>query len=201
MLQQSGKFGWLWGFMLAGSAAIGAARASEVDLSTIAATWPAVFDMQGSKIEPTWVEYVRLRRDGDRFVLEGGGLHGGEQSVETVEVDAKGAIRHLVCPKAMDCSETRPFSGFLASAQFLAAHRAGRLSGRAAVERYGERDLFCLPGEQLGIAEPILDPCFDVATGAMLAQRMRTDGSFSGPTLDPATIRFVEPNHQPKDKN
>jgi len=167
-----------------------AVYAQKVDLARIAASWPARFDMQGAKIEPTWIEYVRLRREGDRFTLEGGGLHGYEQAVESVEVDARGRIRRLRCPAAMDCKTVPAFAGFLASAQFLARHRAGLLAGHAPVVAFGDWKVFCVPGEKLGIDGPILDPCFELRTGAIVAQRARTDGSWSGPTLEPVSIRF-----------
>jgi hypothetical protein len=161
-----------------------------VDIGRIADQWPERFDLVGSKTEPTWVEYVKLSRRGDLFLLEGGGLAGLEQAVEGVEVDKNGTIRHVHCPPMRDCSDSGPLSGFLASAQFVAYHRAGLLSGSADVVAYGDRHVFCLPGEAIGVKDPILDPCFDLATGAVLAQRHRSDGSWSGPSLDQATIRL-----------
>jgi hypothetical protein len=161
-----------------------------VDIGRIATQWPERFELVGSKTEPTWVEYVKLSRHGDVFVLEGGGLAGQEQAVEGVEVDKNGKIRHVQCPPMRDCSDGAPLSGFLASAQFVAYHRAGRLSGNADVVAYGDRHVFCLPGEAIGVKDPILDPCFDLVTGAVLAQRHRSDGSWSGPSLDQATIRL-----------
>jgi hypothetical protein len=161
-----------------------------IDIGRIADQWPERFDLVGSKTEPTWVEHVKLSRRGNVFVLEGGGLIGLEQAVESVAVDKNGAIRHLRCPPQRDCSDGAPLAGFLASAQFLAYHRTGRLSGSAEVVAYGDRHVFCLPGEAIGVKAPILDPCFDLATGAVLAQRHRSDGSWSGPSLDQATIRL-----------
>jgi hypothetical protein len=176
-----------------GASAGGPAPAgTTVDVGRIADQWPERFDLVGSKTEPTWVEYVRLSRRGDLFILEGGGLPGLEQAVESVEVGKDGSIRHVQCPPMRNCSDSAPLAGFLATAQFVAFHRAGRLKGLADVVAYGDRHVFCLPGEAIGVENPILDPCFDVATGAVLAQRHRNDGSWNGPSLDQATIRFLE---------
>jgi hypothetical protein len=169
------------------------AAEQQVDIGEIAKQWPDAFDLLGTKTEPTWIEHVSLRRRGDVFLLEGGGLGGLEQVVEAVHVTKTGAIQHLACPPMRDCSEGEPLSGFLASAQFLAYHRSSRLHGSAAVVPYGDRHVFCLPAEMIGVQDPILDPCFDVATGAVLAQRHRNDGSFDGPSLDASTIRFLTP--------
>jgi hypothetical protein len=171
---------------------------STLDVAATVRGWPDRFELIGSKTEPTWVEHVRLMRRGDVFILEGGGLAGGEQTTESVEVTRSGTIRHLQCPAARDCSDASPLAGFLASAQVLASLRAGLLKGSARVVAYGERHVFCLPAEAIGVQEPILDPCFDVATGAVLAQRDRIDGSWGGPSLDKATLRFGEPVPAPQ---
>ncbi len=169
------------------------ALAGSIDLANAISGWPAVFDLRGTKTEPTWVESVRLVRQGDLFVLEGGGLPEGEQVVEAVRVTADGKILRLACPQHMDCADTRPMTGFLAIAELVAAQRRGVVAGSLPLTPYAGRALFCLPAERLGVVEPILDPCFDSATGAVLAQRTRTDRTFSGPTLDAASIRFVDP--------
>jgi len=170
-----------------------AARADTIDLAPLAAAWPASFELRGTKTEPTWVESVRFVRQGDLFVLEGGGLPEGEQVVEAVRVTADGRIIRVACPQHMNCGDTRPMTGFLALAELVAAQRRGAAPAVAATVTYAGRDLACLPAERLGVADPVIDPCFDLATGAVLAQRTRTDLTFSGPTLDAASIRFVEP--------
>lgn len=175
----------------------GPALADTIDLANTVAHWPAGFDLRGSKTEPTWVEYVRVVRHGDLFVLEGGGLYGAEQTVEAVLVSSGGRIMHVACPPIMDCSSGAPLSGFLAVAELVGLARRGELSGSIAAIPFGDRVVFCLPAERLGVVEPILDPCFDVATGAVLAQRARTDHSFTGPTLDVGTLRFVNPPEAP----
>lgn len=173
------------------------ASADTIDLATTVMHWPAGFDLRGSKTEPTWVEYVRVLRHGDFFVLEGGGLYGAEQTVEAVRVTPAGRVQHVTCPPIMECGSGTPLSGFLAVAELLGSARRGELAGRIATVPFGDRRVFCLPAERLGVVEPILDPCFDVTTGAVLAQRARTDQSFSGPTLDVATLRFVDPPEAP----
>ena len=185
--------GWTCLSLLVFALSAPAAGADTVDLARLVASWPTSFEVRGTKTEPTWVESVRFVRQGDLFVLEGGGLPEGEQIVEAVRVTADGKIIRVACPQHMDCGDTRPMTGFLALAELVAAQRRGAAPGAAAAATYAGRRLACLPAERLGVADPVIDPCFDLATGAVLAQRTRTDFTFSGPTLDAASIRFVDP--------
>jgi hypothetical protein len=157
------------------------------------AKWPPHFDVRGTKTEPTWVEAIRLMRKGDVFVLEGGGLADAEQTVAAIAVDPVGTLRWLACPPLMACTNEPPPAGFLASAVLLGALRRGALAGEVVVFPFDERRIFCIAAEKLGYNNPIMDPCFDAGTGAVLAQRMRVDGSVSGPSMDPGSIRYVNP--------
>ncbi len=100
------------------------------------------------------MEHIRLERDGDRFVLEGGGPMGTPPSRESVVIDADGALRHIDCPAAMRCVSAEPSSGFLASAAILAAIRHGGLTGKFAVRPYGDIAVVCIPAERIGIPDP-----------------------------------------------
>lgn len=167
------------------------AQAATVDLAVWAQHLPKYFHVQGSKVEPTYVAAIDIRRDGNVFSILGGAPAWMARSTETIEVDDHGTLRHLVCPKAMDCTKAPHPAGFLASAALIAATRAGTLSGEVQTEPYGSRDVVCIPGEKLGILQPILDPCFDVQNGAAIAQKNRFSGQFDGPSLDPVTLHIL----------
>jgi len=90
--------------------------------------------------------------------------------------------------------------------QVLAAVRRGRDLGRAVMLSYAGREVACVPVEALSgktaATDPnggpavgphaAVDPCFDTFTGAVFAQRSRNDGSFTGPTLDAATLVVLD---------
>jgi hypothetical protein len=163
------------------------ARAASVDVAAWAAALPAAFTVHGTKTEPTWQESVDIRRDGDRIVVTGGAPGWADRAMEVARVSREGTV----CLAEVGCPAGVAPSGFLATAGLLAAARRHGLRGRAAVVPFGARQVLCLPGESLGIAAPILDPCFDRESGAAVAQRHRTSGAFDGPTLDPASLTIV----------
>jgi hypothetical protein len=128
-----------------------------------------------------------------------------QRSLEAVSVAEDGSIRHVVCPNGMDCSVAPHPSGFLSTASLIAASRRGTLSGTVQTERFGAFDVVCIDAEKLFIPQPILDPCFEVDTGAAIAQKHRLSRRFEGPSLDPATLRIAAPGLRaftinPKDK-
>lgn len=170
------------------------AEAAPVDIAAWVRTWPDRFSVAGDKNEPTYLAAIDIARDGDRFTITGGAPAWAERSTEAISVAADGRLSHAVCPRAMRCDDGRVPSGFLAQAALLGAARAGRPLGTAEPVAYGARRVLCIDAERLGIAEPILDPCFDVATGAVLAQRHRLSGAFDGPSLDPWSIRVAVPS-------
>jgi hypothetical protein len=165
------------------------AAAAPVDIASWAKNRPTNYHLSGDKNEPTYLAAIDIERRGDVFTIIGGAPAWAERSVEAIEVLPDGTLRHRICPKAMRCDDGWVPSGFLASAALLSALREGRRLGEAEAVAYGERQVICVPAERIGIAEPILDPCFDTLTGAVLAQRHRLSGKFDGPSLDPWSVR------------
>jgi hypothetical protein len=168
----------------------GAAGDSSIDVAAWVARWPIQFSVQGGKSEPAYVEAINIDRRDDIFLTVGGAPAWAERQTESVSVAPDGAIRHLICPKAMNCDDTFPGITFLSSASLLAAYRANRPLGRATPVSYGARKIVCIPAERIGVTGAVLDPCFDLETGAVLAQRLRLDGRIDGPSLDPGSIRI-----------
>ncbi len=54
------------------SAATAVEAASPIDIGAAAKSWAPQFVLTGTKTEPTYIEHIRLERDGDLFVLQGG---------------------------------------------------------------------------------------------------------------------------------
>jgi hypothetical protein len=171
-------------------AATRAAAGPAPDIAALALSWPPNFVLTGTKTEPTYIEHVRVMRAGDRFVLEGGAPAGMAPSRESLVIAADGSLRHVDCPAAMRCDDPTPPTGFLATAAIVAAARSGRLAGPVRPVAYGDFQLVCVPAEALGVADPILDPCVELRTGAVLAQRHRRSNAFDGPSLDPWSIEL-----------
>ena len=170
---------------------VGTAHAGETpDLADLAKSWPTHFALSGTKTEPTYIEHISLVRDGDVFTLAGGAPAGMSPSEERIEVTADGTLHRLSCPAAMNCADGRVPAGFLASAAILAAIKRGALTGPVMPLRYGAYRVVCIKAETLGIANPVLDPCIEIHSGAVLAQRHRRSGRFDGPSLDPASIEL-----------
>lgn len=162
--------------------------AEPVDLAALAASWTESYRVTGIKTEPTYVEHVTITRDNDVFTVAGGAMVHMEPSIESVRLADDGSVEHLVCPAAMDCSTPRPLTGFLATASVLSAARTGRLTGTVFPQAFGDRTVVCVPAEQIGVDDPVLDPCLDIETGAVLAQRHRRSGTYDGPTFDPWSV-------------
>src|SRR6202030_3209721 len=180
-----------------GLAAAGAVDAAPtIDIALAAASWGPRFILTGNKTEPTYIEHVRLERDGDVFVLQGGAPAGMAPSRESVALGAGGALQYLDCPEGARCDMAEPPSGFLASAVILGAIRAQRLSGRFPIVSYGGFELVCIPAERLGVQNAVLDPCVEAHSGAVIAQRHRRSGEFDGPSLDHWSINLSIPTPQ-----
>jgi hypothetical protein len=155
----------------------------------------------GTKSEPTYVETIRISRDGDRFALD---AEANGQRVGRVEmsVDDRGQVAVLACPRGATC-DLRP-TGYLATIQVLAMVRRGERTGTAPVLRYAGRDIACVPAGLLwgtpaesdaartvgsaGMVRAVSSPCLDTETGAVLAQQSCDGGAFVGPTLDEGTL-------------
>jgi hypothetical protein len=166
----------------------GTSAVPSIDIAAAEASWRLQFVLTGTKTEPTYVEHIRLERAGDVFVLQGGAPAGMASSRESIALRADGRLVHLECPTGMRCDGTETPSGFLASAAILAAIRERHLSGSFPLLPYGDLQLVCIPAELLGIHDPVLDPCIEARSGAVIAQRHRRSGEFDGPSLDPWSI-------------
>ena len=171
--------------------------APTIDIRAAAASWGPRFILTGTKTEPTYIEHIRLERDADLFILHGGAPAGMAPSRESIALDRSATLRHLDCPPGMNCDATDVPSGFLASAAIVAAIRQQRLSGRFPLLAYGGLQVICIPADRLGLLDAVLDPCVEVRSGAVIAQRHRRSGEFDGPSLDPWSISLSIPEHQP----
>jgi hypothetical protein len=67
--------------------------ASSIDIGAAAKSWAPQFVLTGTKTEPTYIEHIRLERDGARFVLQGGAPAGMPSSREYAPVSASPATR------------------------------------------------------------------------------------------------------------
>lgn len=153
----------------------------------------------GSKSEPTYVESIRISRQGDRFTFDAE-VNGQRFGRVEMSVDDRGQVAVLACPREASC-DVRP-SGYLATVQALAMVRRGQGAGATAVFQYADREIACVPADVLRgtlpntevdggpaiAARPVSSPCLDVETGAVLAQRSCDGGGFVGPTLDEGTL-------------
>ena len=165
------------------------AQDASIDVAAWVKNWPARFSVAGGKSEPAYVEAINIDRHGDVFTTIGGAPAWEKRAVETVSISPAGKVTRVACPSDIDC-EARPAVSFLSSAWLLAAYRERVHLGRAAPVPYGTRQVVCIPAERIGVTEAVLDPCFDLETGAVLAQRHRLSGRFDGPSLDPGSIRI-----------
>ena len=166
------------------------ARAQTIDLKTWVASWPDHYAVSGKKFELTYIQAIDIRRDGDAFSVTGGAPSWIERWTQTITVTPAGVLETPMCGASPCPGLSRP-SGYLSTATMLALARTNSLSGQGDLRKFGSRWVVCVPGEVLGFAHPLLDPCFDRATGAVLAQWQRTSGRFDGPSLDPATVRII----------
>jgi hypothetical protein len=164
------------------------ANAAQIDLARWASSLPPRFSVHGIKTEPTYQEAVDIRREGDVFTLVGGAPSWETRSEQSIVVSGAGALRYGLCPAGASCAAAPIPTGFLATALLLSMLRRGQLHGVAATATFGAREIICIPAERVGIERPLLDPCFDRATGAVLAQRHRLTGSLDGPSLEPTSL-------------
>ena len=164
---------------------------SFADIKEAAQSWPSRYVLIGTKTEPTYIEHITLKRDGDLFVLQGGAPAGMQPSRESVIVETNGSLRHVECPSPKRCDGGETPSGFLASAAIVAAISHRRLFGFLPVFPYGSFQVVCIPAERLDIRDAILDPCAAINSGAVVAFRHRRSGQFEGPSLDPWSISIT----------
>ncbi len=175
--------------------------AAPVALAQLVEKWPASWTVTGTHSEATYVEHITITRRGDVFVLRIGVTAQGSQSggtwIRSVRVGAAGSVSDLdPAGCAGDCAALDGMRGYLAAAVLLAVHRAGAGPATGVLRAFGSRSVVCVAGETLYAAAgtPVasgtlaLDPCFDRATGAVLAQYAPALGTFGGPTLDTRTL-------------
>jgi hypothetical protein len=168
----------------------GADAGERIALAGWASRLPNRFVVHGVKTEPTYQEAIDLTRDGDVFAATGGAPGWAERLTERVEVATDGAVRRQPCAARPSCVDARPPSGFLATAALVASVRRGRLAGFGQALPYGAWRVVCVDADALGLEAPLLDPCFELRSGAAIAQRHRVSGGFDGPSLAPESIRF-----------
>jgi hypothetical protein len=169
-----------------------ATATESVDLATVARDWTVDYVVHGTKTEPTFVEHVEYARQGDRFFLRGD-IDGEQLGLQALDLAPDGSISVDSCPPGTGCSDAPP-NGFLSTIAVLAALRTGRLTGSGDVVSYAGRQGVCIPLEaiQPELKSPVvLDPCLDLQTGALLAERRRFDGQFGGAMLDEASFLIV----------
>ena len=170
---------WTSGDRRVGLTAAGAVDAAPtIDIALAAASWGPQFILTGTKTEPTYIEHIRLERDGDVFVLQGGAPAGMTPSRESIVLDADGTLRHLDCPPGMRCDTAEPPSGFLASAVILARSGQQRLSGRFPILAYGGYRVVCIPAERLGVQNA-------------RAGSLRRDSQRRGDRATPSAVRRI----------
>ena len=109
--------------LVAMAAAAGAGAAPTVDIAAAQLSWGPHFVLTGTKTEPTYIEHIRLERDRDLFILQGGAPAGMASSQESVTLRFDGTLAHIDCPAGMRCdAAAEPPSGFLASAAHSRRH-------------------------------------------------------------------------------
>ena len=169
-------------------------------------SWPRHYEVSATHSEPQYVEHVRLLRSGSNFVLIGGVSLRDVPLRMKVQVGSDGSIRgtdatgqEIVCPDAVAVPCALPLRGFLASAAVLAAARRGAMPRVLVRALYAGRCVVCVDAAQIATAAapspalepPIVDPCLDARTGAVLAFRHRRSEHFEGASLDPESIRIA----------
>jgi hypothetical protein len=160
-----------------------------VALDSVVAGCQEDFTVRGAETEPTFIERFVYGRMGDLFALDATSSI-GEFGRIVVRIGSDGTVAAVTCPAGTDCGG--PWTtGFLSTVAVLSVYRQGRLDGDGLSMRFAGRDVVCVPAEMLGAADPPLDPCFDRNTGAVVAHRHRSDGSFDGPTPDPESLTIA----------
>lgn len=166
-----------------------------VELAPLVAGWDAHWQVTGTKSEPLYTERIDVRRDGDAFQARIEVIGQGDTALGTqrsaVSVDAAGTISWTEgCTKdAADCADDTQLRGFLATAALIALDRQGRLPATGTARTLHGTPVVCVADAALhpdaAAADVRLDPCFDRATGAVLAHWSPDSAAFVGATLAP----------------
>lgn len=181
------------GSATAAAAASGPADGETVALAPIVAAWPETYTVTGTKSEPLYVEHITSTRDGDRYDLTIDVKSQGKSAlgVQTgaVSLEADGSIRWIDgCSKpAADCLDDPGLRGFLSQAAVLAAERTGSLPATGVARTLHGHPVVCVSDRALYPDSPPtvegLDPCFSIASGALLGHWSADSAAFVGPTL------------------
>lgn len=188
------------GVVLAGAcgAAVATARVREpatIPLAPVVAAWPTGFVAEGMKSEPLYTEHIRIQRDGDDLRLRIEVVGQGDEPFGTqegaVHVGDDGTVTwDAGCPKdPTACADDTQLRGFLTTAAVLALARTDRLPHDGVVRDVHGTPAVCVDDTALHPDAPPpvvrLDPCFDLATGAVLAHWSPDSAAFVGATLAP----------------
>jgi hypothetical protein len=175
------------------------ADTDRVPLAPLVASWPETYAVQGMKSEPLYTEHIDITRSGDVFDVRIEVLAQGDAALGTqhdvVAVDADGTVSWSTgCGKTPAlCADDTELRGFLATAALVGLARADRLPETGVAREVHGRAVVCVEDGALhpdaAPAHVRLDPCFDRATGAVLAHWSPDSAAFVGATLAPgATV-------------
>lgn len=178
--------------VLVASHAAASTGQNRIPLATLVETWPSSYTVTGTKAEPLYTERIRLVRDGDIFAVQievlsqGTAALGSQTSV--VGVTESGAIRWVSgCTKsAGECADDPALRGFLSTAVVVAALRMGALPEEGVLRDLHGRSVVCVDDAALHPYRPptvALDPCLDLASGAVLGHWSPDSEAFVGATL------------------
>ena len=177
----------------AGAAAV--PDGASIALAPVVAAWPTGYAVSGTKSEPLYVEHITSLRDGDRFTLTIDVESQGQSALGVqhgaVELGQDGRISWVEgCTKpAAECADDPGLRGFLAQAALLGALQRGVLAADATgtARTLHGHPVVCVSDRMLYPASPPtvegLDPCFSIATGALLGHWSTPSSAFVGPTL------------------
>ena len=174
----------------------------EVALAPIVADWPDSYSVVGSKSEPLYTERISFSRDHDLFALRIEVIAQGDTALGTqqgaVRVTSDGTITWISgCTKdAAACQDDTALRGFLTTAALVGLERSGRMPDTGTARTLHGTPVVCVddnaahPDSAPSIAG--LDPCFSIATGALLGHWSAASAAFVGPTLAPGFAETSE---------
>ncbi len=198
------------GANLASATSTGAAAAdpvaatlpSPVELAPIVAAWPDSYTVVGTKSEPLYTERIAYAREGDLFVLRIEAIAQGDSTLGiqrgAVRVADDGTVAWVSgCTKdASTCADDPALRGFLTTAALVGLERAGRLPEIGTARALHGTPVVCVADDDVHPDAPPstagLDPCFSVATGALLGHWSSASAAFVGPTLAPGFVESID---------
>lgn len=188
----------------AASAPTSTETSREVALAPVVAAWPAAYTVTGTKSEPLYTERIAVTRDGDRFGLriealsQGDAAMGTERAAVEVAPDGRVAWRAGCTKTPAECADDPALRGFLAAAALRSLALRDALPAVATLREFRGTPVVCVDDAALhpdaAPAAVALDPCFSVATGAVLAHWSAPSGAYVGPTLAPGFRESAAPD-------